>query len=59
MKSDSVCVFYIMFNGFTFSRHRMVVHQGNVSYTLSGAVYLVREGKVVWRSFQLICHIKS
>lgn len=47
MKTDSVCVFYIMFNGFTFSRHRMVVHQGNVSYTLSGAVYLVREGKVV------------
>lgn len=44
MKTDSVRVFHIMLNGFTFSRHRMVVHQGNVSYTLPGTVYLAGKG---------------
>lgn len=54
MKTDSVCVFYIMVNGFTFSRHRMAVHQGNVSYTLPGAVYL-GGGKVVREHTVSIC----
>ena len=43
METDSVCVCYIMFNGITFSRHCTVVHQDNVSHTLSGAVYLVTD----------------
>lgn len=47
MKTDSLCVFYIMVNGFTFSRHCTVVHQGNVSCTLSAAVYLVKEANVL------------
>lgn len=64
MKTDSECVFYIMLNGRTYDVHRMVVHESNVSYTLSEAVYLdrkKRKGKTEGRGltgrplFQIIC----
>lgn len=45
MKTDSMCVFYIMLNGSAFSGQRVVVHQGDASRRLSGAVYLTKEGQ--------------
>lgn len=44
MKTDGMCVLYIMLNGSTFGNLHVVVRQGDVSYTLSGAVYLAEEG---------------